>query len=545
MSGMSGVPPTLFDPTLLPYPSRRAPVFAAGGMVATGQPLAAQAGLSVLQRGGNAIDAAIATAAALTVVEPTSNGIGSDAFALVHTGGQLYGLNASGPAPRRLSLEVLTARGVTEMPRHGFLPVTVPGAPSAWAALSQRFGRLPLGDVLAPAIRYAAEGYPLSPTLAQGWGGAFQTYRRILEGPEFAAWFDTFAPQGRAPGVGERWRSPGHAATLTEIADTGAESFYRGALAERIDRFARDHGGYLSAEDLGAFAPEWVTPISVGYGGYQVHEIPPNGQGLVALMALSILSGFSWDGRDTVESYHRQIEAVKLAFADGAAHIADLRFAPDLPLAGLLDASYGAARRQEIGETAVVRSPGDPPRGGTVYLATADGEGNMVSYIQSNYMGFGSGLVVPGTGIALQNRGHNFVLDPSHPNRLEPGKRPYHTIIPGFLTQGARPIGPFGVMGGFMQPQGHVQLLLNIIQWHLNPQAALDAPRWQWMRGNTVELEHSTPAWILQGLRRRGHDARWALGSGGFGRGQMIWRLDDGVLMGATEPRTDGHVAAF
>ncbi len=545
MSGMSGVPPTLFDPSLLPYPSRRAPVFAAGGMVATGQPLAAQAGLSILQRGGNAIDAAIATAAALTVVEPTSNGIGSDAFALVHTGGQLYGLNASGPAPRRLSLDVLAARGVTEMPRHGFLPVTVPGAPSAWAALSQRFGRLPLGDVLAPAIRYAVQGYPLSPTLAQGWAGAFQTYRRILDGPEFAAWFDTFAPQGRAPVVGERWWSPGHAATLTEIAETGAESFYRGALAERIDAFSREHGGSLSAEDLGAFAPEWVTPISVDYRGYRVHEIPPNGQGLVALMALSILSGFAWDNRDTVESYHRQIEAIKLAFADGAAHIADPRFAPDLPLAGLLEAAYGDARRREIGEIARVRSPGEPPRGGTVYLAAADGEGNMVSYIQSNYMGFGSGLVVPGTGIALQNRGHNFVLDPTHPNRLEPGKRPYHTIIPGFLTQGERPIGPFGVMGGFMQPQGHVQLLLNIIEWHLNPQAALDAPRWQWMRGNLVEVEHSTPEWILQGLRRRGHDARWALGSGGFGRGQMIWRLPDGVLMGATEPRTDGHVAAF
>ncbi len=542
---MPGVPPELFDPNLLPYPSRRAPVFAEGGMVATGQPLAAQAGIAILQRGGNAVDAAIAAAAALSVVEPTSNGIGSDAFALVHAGGQLYGLNASGPAPQGLSLEALSSRGITEMPRHGFIPVTVPGAPAAWAALSKRFGRLPLPAVLAPAIAYAEGGYPLSPTLAQGWAGAFQTYRRLLDGPEYAGWFDTFAPEGRAPRVGERWQSPGHAATLAEIADTAAESFYRGALADRMAAFSQEHGGFLSAEDLGAFEPEWVTPISVNFGGYQVHEIPPNGQGLVALMALSTLSGFEWEGRDTVESYHRQIEAIKLAFADGSAHIADPRFSPDLPLAGLLDPSYGVARRREIGHHAEVRFAGEPPRGGTVYLASADGEGNMVSYIQSNYMGFGSGLVVPGTGIALQNRGHNFVLDPSHPNRVEPGKRPYHTIIPGFLSKGDRPIGPFGVMGGFMQPQGHVQLLLNILQFHLNPQAALDAPRWQWLRGNTVELEHSTPEWILQGLRQRGHDARWAVGSGGFGRGQVIWRLDSGVLLGATEPRTDGHIAAF
>lgn len=534
----------LFDPLVLPYPSRRVPVFGSHGMVATGQPLAAASGLEILQRGGNAIDAAIATAAALTVVEPTSNGIGSDAFALVYTAGQLYGLNASGPAPRRLSIDALTAAGISEIPSHGFVPVTVPGAPSAWAELSRRFGRLPLAQVLEPAIEYAAHGYPLSPTLAAGWGGAFQSYSRTLSGPEFQSWFDTFAPEGRAPAVGEMWRSPGHAKTLAEIAETGAESFYRGRLAERIDAFSRQYGGYLTADDLGQFHPEWVTPISVDFAGHQVHEIPPNGQGLVALLALNILKGFDWAERDSVEAYHRQIEAIKLAFADGSVHIADPRFA-SIPTAALLDPAYGAQRRQEIGARALTPVPGDPPLGGTVYLATADGEGNMVSYIQSNYMGFGSGLVVPGTGIALQNRGHNFVLDREHKNALEPGKRPYHTIIPGFLTRGTKAVGPFGVMGGFMQPQGHVQVLLNLLTFHLNPQAALDAPRWRWVSGRTVELEHSTPEWIFQGLRRRGHDVRWAVGAGGFGRGEIIWRLEGGVLMGATEPRTDGQVAVY
>jgi gamma-glutamyltranspeptidase/glutathione hydrolase len=533
-----------FDPLHLPYHSRRVPVYARSGMVATGQPLAAQAGLSVLQQGGNAVDAAIATAAALTVVEPTSNGIGSDAFALVFAGGKLHGLNASGPAPQRLSLEELQRLGVTELPRHGFIPVTVPGAPAAWAALSKRFGNVPLATALAPAIRYAFEGYPLSPTLAAGWAGAAQTYRRVLEGEEYRGWFETFAPEGRAPAAGEMWRSPGHAETLRDIAETGAESFYRGRLADLIADFSRRFGGYLSAEDLGAYQPEWVDPISVEYGGYRVHEIPPNGQGLVALIALRILAEFGWQERDSVESYHRQIEALKLAFADGARYIADPRFG-EIPVAGLLDPGYAATRRALIGERALDPAPGAPPRGGTVYLATADGDGNMVSYIQSNYMGFGSGLVVPGTGIALQNRGHNFVLDPGHANALEGGKRPYHTIIPGFLTRGGEAVGPFGVMGGFMQPQGHVQVVLNLIQFGLNPQAALDAPRWQWMRGRTVELEHATPEWILQGLRRRGHDARWAVGSTGFGRGQVIWRLDNGVLVGATEPRTDGQVAAY
>lgn len=533
-----------FDPLSYPYPSRRAPVYARNGMVATSQPLAAQAGLAILRKGGNAIDAAIATAAALTVLEPTSNGIGSDAFALVWTQGKLHGLNASGPAPQRISIEALQKAGIRSIPRYGFVPVTVPGAPSAWAELSNRFGRLPLTEVLRPAITYAEEGYPLSPTLGYNWQRAFAQYQQDLHGEEFRHWFETFAPQDRAPAIGEIWRSPDHARTLRRIAETKAEAFYRGELAEQIDRFSRQHGGYIRRDDLEAYHPEWVEPIRVNYRGYDVWEIPPNGHGLVALLALNILKGFSFGERDTVETYHKQIEALKLAFADGKKYIADPR-SMSVSVADLLSDAYADERRRLIGKMALEPVPGQPPRGGTVYLNSADGEGNMVSYIQSNYMGFGSGLVVPGTGIALHNRGHNFTLDPTHDNRLEPGKKPYHTIIPGFLTQGDRPIGPFGVMGAFMQPQGHLQVVMNSIDFHLHPQAALDAPRWQWLQGKTVELEQTTPAHIAESLARRGHDIRWALGAGGFGRGEIIWRQANGVLVGGTEPRTDGQIAAW
>ena len=533
-----------FDPWYYPYPSRRQVIYARRGMVATSQPLAAQAGLHVLRQGGNAIDAAIATAAALTVVEPTSNGIGSDAFALVWTQGKLHGLNSSGPAPQLLSLEALHNKGLDSIPAHGMVPVTVPGAPAAWAELHRRFGRLPFQAVLEPAIAYAEEGYPLSPVLAYYWQRAFVTYRERLEGEEFRPLFETFAPGGRVPGPGEIWRSPDHARTLRAIAESKAEAFYRGELAEQIDRFFRQHGGFLRKEDLAAFHPEWVEPIHVDYRGYQVWEIPPNGHGLVALMALNILKGFDFTERDTVETYHRQIEALKLAYADGREYIADPRYM-SVRVEELLADAYAAQRRGLIGHEALEPVPGKPPRGGTVYLCTADGEGNMVSYIQSNYMGFGSGLVVPGTGIALQNRGHNFSVDPAHDNCVAPGKKPYHTIIPGFLTRGAAPVGPFGVMGGFMQPQGHLQVVMNTVDFHLNPQAALDAPRWQWLQGKTVEVEHGTPRHIVEALARNGHDVRWAMGSGGFGRGEIIWRQPDGVLVGATEPRTDGQVAAW
>lgn len=533
-----------FDPLHNPYPSRRMPVYAKNGAVCTSQPLAAQAGLAVLRKGGNAVDAAIATAAALTVVEPTSNGIGSDAFALVWTGGKLHGLNSSGPAPMAISVDALTRAGITAIPTHGFVPVTVPGAPGAWAELSARFGRLPLTEVLAPAIEYAAGGYPVSPILGSNWKRAFETYSANLKADEFKHWFETFAPGGRAPGIGEVWRSEGHAQTLQRIAETKAEAFYRGEIAERIDAFSRQYGGYIRKEDLAGFKPEWVEPIRASYRGYDVWEIPPNGQGIVALMALNILKGFEFDVRDTVETYHKQIEAIKLAFADAKRFVADPR-SMSVSAADLLSEAYAGERRKLIGQRALTPEPGQPPRGGTVYLCTADSEGNMVSFIQSNYMGFGSGLVVPGTGIALQNRGHNFTLEPGHANQLEPGKRSYHTIIPGFLTRDGQPVGPFGVMGGFMQPQGHVQVVMNAVDFGLNPQAALDAPRWQWLEGKTVEIEHSTPEFIFDGLLRRGHNVRWAVGSGGFGRGEIIWRQPGGVLVAATEPRTDGQVAAW
>lgn len=530
------------DPQNYPYSSRRTPVYAKNGMVATSQPLAAQAGLSILRKGGNAVDAAIATAAALTVVEPCANGIGGDAFALVWNGGKLHGLNASGAAPMSLSIDALSKAGVHEIPKYGFIPVTVPGAPGAWAELSARFGSLPLADVLQPAIEYALQGFPVSPGIY--WKRSFDVFKAQLKGDQFQEWFKVFAPEGRAPHIGELLRLPEHAATLQQIAETNAESFYRGDLADRIDAFSRRYDGYLRKEDLAAFKPEWVDPISVNYRGYDVWEIPPNGHGLVALLALNLLKGFDFTERDSADTLHKQIEAIKLAFADGRKYITELS-QMTVSVKDLLSDAYADERRRLIGTEALQPEPGQPPRGGTVYLCTADGEGNMVSFIQSNYMGFGSGLVVPGTGIALHNRGHNFTLDPTHDNRLEPGKKPYHTIIPGFLTKDGQPIGPFGVMGGFMQPQGHVQVVMNTVDFGLNPQSALDAPRWQWMQGKTVEFEHSVPRHLVEALDRKGHDVRWSLGSIPFGRGQIIWRTEGGILVGGTEPRTDGQVAAW
>ncbi|MDI3256306.1 MAG: gamma-glutamyltransferase family protein [Kyrpidia sp.] len=528
-----------------PHPSRRMAVYARRGMVATSQPLAAEAGLEMMRRGGNAVDAAIAAAAALTVVEPPSNGIGGDAFALVWTAGKLHGLNASGPAPKAMSIEVLVKRGIQgEMPRMGFASVTVPGAPAAWAELSARFGRLPFPALLEPAIDYAEKGYPVSPAVGAAWERAYRVYEKMLRGPEFRAWFETFAPEGRPPRIGEIWRSPDHARTLQIIAESRSEAFYRGELAERMDRFSREYGGFLRLEDLDGFRPEWVEPVHVRYRGYEVWEIPPNGHGLVALMALNMLKGFDVSGRDVADTYHKQIEAIKLAFADGRRYIADPRFM-SVRVEDLLSEAYAEQRRRLIGETAGVPAPGRPGGGGTVYLCTADGEGNMVSYIQSNYQGFGSGLVVPGTGIALHNRGANFSLDPDHDNALAPGKRPYHTIIPGFLTKGNLPVGPFGVMGAFMQPQGHVQVVMNMIDFHMNPQSALDAPRWQWLEGKKVAVEHGIPPHMVESLGRRGHDIAWSTDTASFGRGQVIWRLDNGVLVGGTEPRADGQVAAW
>ena len=532
-----------FDAQHFPYPSRRNVVYAQRGMVATSQPLAAQAGLQVLQAGGNAIDAAIAAASALSVLEPTANGIGGDAFALVWHGRKLHGLNASGPASANSTLQSFTQLGHTEMPKYGPLSVTVPGTPAAWAAMAQRFGKLPLTTSMAAAISYARDGFPVSPSVAYAWQQATKLFRKQLTDPYFQSWFDTFAPE-RAPEAGEVWRSAGHANTLQSIAEDNAQSFYRGALAEKIAAFVQKSGGHLCAEDLAAYQIDWVEPISVSYRGFDVWEIPPNGHGLVALIALNLLKGYEFAERDTISTYHRQIEAIKLAFADGLAHIAEPSHMR-VSVADLLSDAYADERRKLIGDMASLPRPGTPPAGGTVYLSTADAEGNMVSFIQSNYMGFGSGMVVPGTGIGLHNRGHNFSLDPHHPNCIAPGKRPYHTIIPGFLTRCGAPVGPFGVMGGFMQPQGHVQMVMNTVDFHLNPQASLDAPRWEWDSGLGVNIESTTAEHLFRGLAARGHDVKWQNNRLAFGRGQIIWRNAAGVLCGGTEPRTDGAVAAW
>jgi gamma-glutamyltranspeptidase/glutathione hydrolase len=534
-----------FDPLYYPYESRRTVAYARKGMVATSQPLAAQAGLDALKRGGNAIDAAIAAATALTVLEPTSNGIGGDAFALVWSGGKLHGLNASGPSPASISIEAVRSRGYAAMPKYGVVPVTVPGAPAAWAELSARFGRLPLADAMEPAIRYAEEGYPISPTLGFLFGHELAKFDMVEKGPEFRGLYSTFTKNGRPPKTGEIWNFPDHARTLREIAATNAESFYFGALAEKIDAYMRQHGGFLTKEDLANYRPEWVEPIKVRYRGYDVWEIPPNGQGLVALLALNILGGYEFDGRDSLETCHRQIEAMKLAFADGQRYITDPRHM-EVGVETLLSSDYAAGRRAMIGDRAGDPAPGTPPRGGTVYVAAADEDGNIVSYIQSNYTGFGSGVVVEGTGIALQNRGSDFSLDETHANALRPNKKSYHTIIPGFLTKDGQPVGAFGVMGGFMQPQGHVQVVMNTIDFHLNPQAALDAPRWQWRGGRTVDVEPGFPDHLAQALQRRGHHIVRTVHPFSFGRGQIIWRDPaTGVLVGGTEPRTDGHVAVW
>jgi gamma-glutamyltranspeptidase / glutathione hydrolase len=528
-----------------PYSSQRNTVFSKKGMVATSQPLAAQAGLEILQKGGNAIDAAIATAAALTVVEPTSNGIGGDAFALVWVKDKLHGLNASGPSPKSISIEKVKERGHEKMPVHGVIPVTVPGVPSAWAELSEKFGKLSLKEALAPAIRLAEDGYPLTPILGKYWSLAYKKFKEILTGDEFKAWFETFAPNGKAPRIGEVWSSKGHADTLKSIAETTSESFYRGVLAEKISSFMEEHGGFLSKDDLKEYRAEWVDPIKTDYRGYDVWEIPPNGQGLVALMALNIAKGYEFQEKDAVDTYHKHIESMKLAFTDGKAFITQEDHMP-LPVDELLSVRYAAARRALIGDEAITPEAYDIPKGGTVYLAAADDEGNMISYIQSNYMGFGSGVVIPGTGIGLQNRGHDFSLDPEHPNALKPGKKTFHTIIPGFLTKDGKAVGPFGVMGGYMQPQGHFQVVSNTIDFHLNPQSALDAPRWQWIEGKKVLVEPNFPTHIAQALTRKGHEIQTATDEGMFGRGQIIWRDEEtGVLMGGTESRTDGAIAAW
>lgn len=536
-----------FDAQEYKYASRRRVVHAKRGMVCTSQPLASQAGLTILQQGGNAIDAAIATAICQTIVEPTNNGLGSDCFALVWTGGKLHGLNGSGYAPQRLTPEAVAASGATEkMPLRGWEAVTVPGAPSAWAELHKRFGRLPFAKLFEPAIYYAEQGYPVSPIVARFWQEGIDALTPYKDNPAIAPWFATFDVHGNgvAPKTGELVTLPNHAKTLRILADSYCESYYRGELAQRLVEFSDKTGGYLSLEDLADYRAEWVEPVHINYHGYDVWEMPPNGHGITALMALNILKGMEIGAKDTGDTFHKQIEAMKLAFADGMHYIADPRYM-QTRVEKLLSDAYAAQRRALIGETALEPTHGKPFCGGTVYLCTADGEGNMVSFIQSNYKDFGSGIVLPGYGINLNDRGAGFSLNPELDDYLAPRKKPYHTIIPGFLTHEGEAVGPFGVMGAYMQPQGHVQVIMNTVDWLLNPQSALDAPRWQWIAGKEIWLESSVAPEIVEDLRRRGHEVRVLEDDTTFGRGEIIWRDSNGVLAGATEPRADGVVAAW
>lgn len=536
-----------FDAQEYKYASRRRVVHAKRGMVCTSQPLASQAGLTILQQGGNAIDAAIATAICQTIVEPTNNGLGSDCFALVWTGGKLHGLNGSGYAPQRLTPEAVAASGATEkMPLRGWEAVTVPGAPSAWAELHKRFGRLSFAKLFEPALYYAEQGYPVSPIVARFWQEGIDALTPYKNNPAIAPWFATFDVHGNgvAPQTGELVTLPDHAKTLRILADSYCESYYRGELAQKLVEFSDKTGGYLSLEDLAEYRAEWVEPVHINYHGYDVWEMPPNGHGITALMALNILKGMEIGAKDTGDTFHKQIEAMKLAFADGMHYIADPRYM-QTRVEELLSDAYAAQRRALIGETALEPTHGKPFCGGTVYLCTADGEGNMVSFIQSNYKDFGSGIVLPGYGINLNDRGAGFSLNPELDDYLAPRKKPYHTIIPGFLTHEGEAVGPFGVMGAYMQPQGHVQVIMNTVDWLLNPQSALDAPRWQWIAGKEIWLESSVAPEIVEDLRRRGHEVRVLEDDTTFGRGEIIWRDSNGVLAGATEPRADGVVAAW
>jgi gamma-glutamyltranspeptidase/glutathione hydrolase len=538
-----------FDPLDHKYPSVRYPVYARGGMVNCSSPQASAAGLEVLRKGGNAMDAAVAAAATLTVVKPTSNGLGSDAFALIWSekDRKLFGLNSSGRAPALATIENVLASGQAtdgKMPRDGWLPVTVPGAPKAWAEVVSRFGKLSLAEDLAPAVNYARNGYPCGANLADMWESGIRTYRKHGDDPVYKALFDTFAPGGNMPKAGDVIVLPDHANTLEEIGATNAESYYTGELAKKIDAESRRFGGLLRYEDLAAHKADWVEPISVNYRGCDVCEIPPNGQGIVALMTLNILKEFELTGRDSLQTVHRQLEAMKMAFADAFRYVTDPAHM-DIDYHDLLQPTYGAMRAAEMTDRAQIWTHRLPPKSGTVYLCAADGEGNMVSFIQSNYNGFGSGIVVSGTGIALQNRGADFSLDPQAANCLKPGKRSYHTIIPGFLMQGGKPVGPFGVMGAYMQPQGHVQVVCNAVDFRLDPQQCLDAPRWQWLRDGRVILEPGFGEEFVKKLRETGHGASLETNRVLFGRGQMIVRLENGVLCGGTEPRCDSNIACY
>ncbi len=528
------------------YASRRLPVFGRN-VVTTSHPLAAQAGLRMLMNGGNAVDAAIATAAAMTIVEPVSNGLGSDAFCILWDGKALHGLNASGRAPMAWTPDYFERKyGVAATPpKRGWDSVTVPGAVAGWVAMSERFGKLAFADLLQPAIEIAERGHAVALVVAAKWAAAAP---ELQAQPGYA---EAFLPHARAPKVGELFQFEAAARTLRLIAETKGEAYYRGEIAAAAAAHALAHGGAMTAADFAAYRPEWVAPLAKDYRGHTLHEIPPNGQGIAAQIALGILQNFDLQALapDGVAAQHLQIEAMKLAFADVYRYVAEPS-AMAVSAEQMLARDYLAARAKLIDpKRAQHFGAGNPSRGGTIYLSTADESGMMVSFIQSNYMGFGSGVVVPGYGLSLQNRGHGFSLAAASPNVVAPGKRPFHTIIPAFLTRDGQPQMSFGVMGANMQPQGHLQTLVRMLDYRQNPQAACDAPRWRFNAGLEINVErHMEPATIA-GLADLGHQMAVINDSyQDFGAGQFIWRLGDPAVEGyvaASDPRRDGQAVVF
>jgi len=532
------------------FSGRRSAVMATGGMVATSQPLAARAGLRILEEGGTAADAAIATAATLAVVEPHMTGVGGDAFALTHFDGEVTALNASGGAPAAADLDDYRERtdartddGEPAVPLSGGLPVTVPGALGGWQRLLDRYGTMSLAEVLEPAIGYASDGFPVSECVAGQWADAAERLRAVDPdgGP--------FLPGGSPPASGDRFRNPTLAETFELVAAEGPGVLYGGEVGAAVVEAVRAAGGTLALSDLADYEAEWTEPVSTTYRGVEVLEHPPNGQGVVALEALNVTEAFDLppDPADPTR-LHTLVEAVKLGFADGHAYVTDPARV-DVPVERMLEKAYAAERAAEIGEMAGSYAPRAGPVGSdTVYLTVVDGDGNAVSFINSIFSGFGSGVVV--RGFALQNRGRSFSLDPDHANALAPGKRPYHTIIPAMLREDGAFRASFGVMGGHMQPQGHLQVVAAMVDSALNPQAALDVPRFRWQEGNRVVLEtNRLPASTVAALRERGHEVvedDWAgARSDPFGGGQVVYRAADGTLVGGSDPRRDGLAVGY
>ena len=516
----------------LAYPSQRSPV-AADNLVATSQPLAVQSGLDALRRGGNAADAALAAAITLTIVEPTGNGIGADAFALIWQDGKLHGLNASGRSPAAWSREHFNQ--YNEMPMFGWDTVTVPGAVSAWVEVSKKFGRLPFPELFEHAIHYAEHGFPVGPITANLWQNVEPDCAKQT------GFAEHFLP---APKAGQRFFRPAAAHSLKRIAESSGDAFYRGELTAKIAASAATDGAVINAHDFENHTADWVTPIEINYRGATMHQIPPNGQGLAVLIALGILEHLSPGDTFNGDACHIQIEAMKIALRAAADHIADPQ-SMQVELESLLDQQGLEKLASGIGNNAGALPPASlPASADTVYLSTADSEGMMVSFIQSNFYRFGSGIVVPETGIALHNRGWGFSLEHGHPNEVGPNKRPFHTIIPGFLSRNGKPLASFGVMGGPMQAQGHVQMAVRLLDFGENPQAASDAPRWQIMQDFSVLLEPGFPESIAKDLEARGHSVKYADSSEWFGGAQLITRTAD-AYVGGSDHRKDGMAAGF